>query len=239
MHAGDAPHQPDPPHKADTHVESGTHGGHEAHEANRLALIIALSIAVVSVLGAIVGWRAETHASLASRYDQDAVAATIAGAQDKSRADSQARAAQSNYTHYQRLGEEAERLQGSPCPVTDSSSVTSLDAQAACSMQQVFAGYNDPAYVKDGRFDLARYSTDVQKVLAYNSDSDAGRYEVLAEDQRSHEDNLLGLSVGLVLALALLTMARLNKTVVTRLVLAIPGWLALVGGAGLLAVLEL
>src|SRR6476469_7661423 len=54
-------------------------GGHkdDAHEHTRLALIIALSIAVVSVLGAVVGWRAELHASKASRYEQDAVATSI------------------------------------------------------------------------------------------------------------------------------------------------------------------
>ncbi len=106
-------------------------------------------------------------------------------------------------------------------------------------MQQVFAGYDDPDYVTNGSFDVTAYADDVQKVLSYDSDSNPARYEALAADERHHEDNMLYLSLGLVLALALLTLARLGKTTASRLVLAIPGWIALFGGAALLAYLEL
>src|SRR3954470_11605205 len=127
---------------------------HEKHEHGRLALFLALSIAVVSVLGAVVGWRAEVHASSASRYEQDAVAASITATQLHSDAEAQAAAAQSNYEHYRRLGEEADRLVADPCPVDNPTTLIELNAEAACAMQPVFAGYDDPAYVKNGAFDV-------------------------------------------------------------------------------------
>jgi hypothetical protein len=50
---------------------------------------------------------------------------------------------------------------------------------------------------------------------------------------------MLYLSLGLVLALALLTLARLGKNTASRLLLAIPGWLALGAGAVVLVLAEL
>jgi hypothetical protein len=209
------------------------------HEHGRLALFLALSIAVVSVLGAVVGWRAEVHASSASRYEQDAVAAAITGTELHSEAETQADAAQGNYEHYERLGDEADRLAAAPCPVSNPTTLIELDAEAACAMQQVFAGYDDPAYVNSGAFDVSKYAQDVQKVESYSADSDPDKYETLAEDQRHHEDNMLYLSLGLVLSLALLTLARLGKNTSSRLILAVPGWLALAGGAVILVLAEL
>jgi hypothetical protein len=211
---------------------------HEKHEHGRLALFLALSIAVVSVLGAVVGWRAEVHASSASRYEQDAVAASITATQLHSDAEAQASAAQSNYEHYRRLGDEADRLVADPCPVDNPTTLIELDAEAACAMQAVFAGYDDPAYVKNGAFDVSKYAADVQKVASYEADADPETYEALAEQERHHEDNMLYLSLGLVLALALLTLARLGKATASRLVLAVPGWLALGAGAVVLVVSE-
>lgn len=210
-----------------------------AHEHGRLALLLALSIALVSVLGAVVGWRAEVHASSASRYEQDAVAAAITATELHSEAEAQANAAQSNYEHYRRLGDEARRLVAHPCPVDNPTTLIDLDAEAACAMQQVFAGYDDPAYVKSGTFDVSKYAADVQKVDSYRADSDATVYEDRAEQERHHEDNMLYLSLGLVLALALLTLARLGKSTSSRLVLAIPGWLALAAGAAVLVLAEM
>src|SRR3954470_435179 len=88
---------------------------HEKHEHSRLALILALSIAVVSVLGAVVGWRAEVHAAKASRYEQDAVAASISGAQLRSEAEAEAAKAYSQYSHWVQLGNEANELVPDAC----------------------------------------------------------------------------------------------------------------------------
>jgi hypothetical protein len=213
----------------------------EAHarQHGRLALLLALSIAVLSVMGAVVGWRAEVHASSASRYEQDAVAAAIVATQLRSEAEAQASAAQSNYEHFRRLGDEADRLVADPCPVENPTTLIELDAEAACAMQAVFAGYDDPAYVKSGTFDVTKYAEDVQKVASYQADSDPETYESLAEQERHHEDNMLYLSLGLVLALALLTLARLGKSTASRLLLAVPGWLALGAGVVVLVVAEL
>lgn len=208
------------------------------HEHGRLALLLALSIALVSVLGAVVGWRAEVHASSASRYEQDAVAAAITGTELHSEAEAQADAAANNYEHYRRLGDEADQLAAEPCPIDNPTTLIELDAQAACAMQQVFAGYDDPAYVKSDAFDVTKYAADVQKVESYRADSDPDTYQKLAEDQRSDEDHILYLSLLLVLALALLTLARLGKRTTSRLALAVPGWLALAAGAAVLVVAE-
>lgn len=154
-------------------------------------------------------------------------------------AEAKANAAANNYEHYRRLGDEADQLAAAPCPIENPTTLIELDAQAACAMQQVFAGYDDPAYVKSGAFDVTKYAADVQKVESYRADSDPEKYQSLAEDQRHHEDNMLYLSLGLVLALALLTLARLGRTTASRLLLAIPGWLALGAGTAVLIVTEL
>src|SRR3954470_17674008 len=90
------PENPAAPPPADEHDKHE----HDKREHGRLALLLALSIAVVSVLGAVVGWRAEVHASSASRYEQDAVAASITATQLHSDAEAQAAAAQNKYEHY-------------------------------------------------------------------------------------------------------------------------------------------
>ena len=47
-----------------------------------LSYAVPISIALIAILGAIVGYRVERHAANAGEYDQDALAATIAQARD-------------------------------------------------------------------------------------------------------------------------------------------------------------
>ena len=211
----------------------------DAHEHNRLALIIALSIAVVSVLGAVVGWRAELHASKASRYEQDAVATSIAATQVEAEAEAAAAKAESKYLHYVKLEDQADELMPDACVATSRSTLVQLDAGALCETRVQFSGYAIAAYIKaDGNFDAEKYANDYTIAARESHPLDANLFRDKAEAERHHEDNMLYLSLFLVLALALLTLARLGKSVPSRLVLAIPGWLALAGSAVFLVVGE-
>ena len=67
---------------------------------------------------------------------------------------------------------------------------------------------------------------------------DDGYHQEQAEQERNAEDTMLYLSLFLVIALALLTLARLGKTTASRLILAVPGWLCLAGGIIALVVAE-
>jgi hypothetical protein len=227
-----------PPPAAEQHADSG-HQPHDRHEHTRLALLIALSIALVSVLGAVVGWRAEVHAAKASRYEQDAVAATISSAQLRSEAEAEAAKAYSQFAHFQRLGHEADELIPSACTTDTRNNILSLDADVLCSTQVQFGGYGGTGYVDaQGHFNIEKYAQDVQAGNATQNDIEPETYELQAEQERHDEDNMLYLSLFLVLSLALLTLARLGKAASNRLVLAIPGWACLVGGIVVLVMAE-
>jgi hypothetical protein len=225
--------QPPPPRAALPRRE------HSGHEHGRLALLIALSIALVSVLGAVVGWRAELHAAKASRYEQDAVAATISAAQLRSEAEAAAAKAYSQFEHFQRLGHEADELTPNACSGDNRNTIVDLDAGVLCSTQIQFGGYGGAGYVDaQGHFNVEKYAEDVQAGNATQNDIEPDSYEQQAEQERHHEDNMLYLSLFLALALALLTLGRLGKTTANRLVLAIPGWLCLIGGVVVLVMAE-
>jgi hypothetical protein len=220
-------------------VPHEAHDAHDAHEHTRLALIIALSIAVVSVLGAIVGWRAEVHASAASRYEQDAVATSIAATQVDAEAQAAAAKAESKYVHYRKLEDQADLLMPGACSASSRSSLTEFDAGALCETKVQFSGFANDAYIDaKGNFDIEAYAHDYIVGAGEQDPLDPKEFRDLAEGERQHEDNMLYLSLFLVLALALLTLARLGKTVPSRLVLAIPGWLVLAGSASYLIVGE-
>lgn len=231
------PHQPD--HENGAAPRRARTAAHDAHEHTRLALLIALSIAVVSVLGAVVGWRAEVHASKASRFDQDSVATSIAETQVHAEAEAAAAKAASKYSHYTKLESQANELMPKACSADSRSTLVELDAGALCETKVQFSGYSSDAYIdKNGNFDIEKYADDYIAGAKEQDPLDPERYKVLAEDERHHEDNMLYLSLFLALALALLTLARLGKSVPNRLILAVPGWMVLVGSGVFLAMAE-
>jgi hypothetical protein len=223
--------------------ETGQHGhlqaGASGHDQTRMSTLIAVSIALVSVLGAIVGWRAELHGSRAGRYEQDAVATAITAAQVRSHAGTVAAQAASQYEHFVRLGRDADQLQANACNSSISpTDISSLDAGALCSTQVEFSGYSNGGYVTNGRFDLGKYSADVVAADSITKDIDSKKYLAQAEDQHAAEHRMLWLSLLLALALVWLTVARLQRRRVTQLALAVPGWLCLTAGIVLLVAAE-
>ncbi|HEY8301761.1 MAG TPA: hypothetical protein VIG48_07670 [Jatrophihabitans sp.] len=229
-----------PPPRTDRPDPAATKDFHHAHEHNRLALILALSIAVVSVLGAIVGWRAETHASRASLLEQDSVAASIAATQIRAQADAEAGKADSNYVHYRRLADQANELSPGACgPDGSRRTLSDFDAGALCQTQVQFSGYSSTFYVdQKGNFEQQRYAADYVAAQNERDPLDPEVVAGLAETERHHEDAMLYLSLVLVLSLALLTLARVGKSVPARLLLAVPGWLCLTGSAVFLIATE-
>jgi hypothetical protein len=218
-------HQPIQP----THHAEAEH--HNAHEHTRLALIIALSIAVVSVLGAVVGWRAEVHASHADRYEQDSVATSIERTAVQAQAESVAAKAASEYEHYLRLEDQANMLSPGAC-TSQGQRVTlpDFDAGALCQTEVQFSDDSANAYLDaKGNFDIEAYAKDYVAAQAEQDQLNAAEFTDRAEQERHSEDKMLYLSLFLVLALALFTLARLGKSVPTRLMLAVPGWLVLAG----------
>lgn len=212
---------------------------HDAHEHTRLALVIALSIALVSVLGAIVGWRAEVHASNASRYEQDSVATSIERTSVQAEAQSVAVKADSEYEHYRRLIDQANMLSPGACNNGPRVTLPDLDAGALCETNVQFSDDTANAYVDaKGNFDTAAYAGDYVQASAEQQQLNATQYTDLADHERHSEDNMLYLSLFLVLALALLTLARLGKSVPARLVLAIPGWACLAASIVVLVAAE-
>ena len=213
---------------------------HDAHEHTRLALIIALSIAVVSVLGAIVGWRAEVHASAASRYEQDSVATSIARTAVQAQAEAAGEKAASEYDHYQRLGEQADILSPGACgPQGSRSSLPDLDAGSLCQTQVQFSDDSANAYLDaNGNFDIEAYARDYVAAQAEQGPLNATEYTDKAEQERHSEDDMLYLSLFLVLALALLTLAPPRQVGRGRLVLAVPGWLCLIASVVILVSAE-
>lgn len=237
---------PDPAWPAPPHAQQTEHreplppaAEHNAHEHTRLALIIALSIAVVSVLGAVVGWRAEVHASRASRYEQDSVATSIALVQVRGQGEAEAEKAASSYAHYARLQDEADELSPGACNGGARDSLAQLDAGVLCQTQVQFSDYSGDGYVTKGTFELDRYAGDYVTAQQSRNPLDPEAFSTSAENERSAEHNMLYLSLFLVLALALLTLARLGKEVASRLVLAIPGWLLVAGCATYLVTQEM
>ena len=108
-----------------------------------------------------------------------------------------------------------------------------------CSTQVQFGGYGGTGYVDaQGHFNIEKYAQDVQAGNATQNDIEPEIYQAQAEQERHHEDNMLYLSLFLVLSLALLTLARLGKPTSSRLVLAVPGWVCLVGGIVVLVMAE-
>jgi hypothetical protein len=207
------------------------------HDAGRLPTLIAVSIALVSVLGAVVGWRAEVHGSRASRYEQDAVAASITAAQVRSHAEQLAAQAQSQQEHFDRLGREADQLSANACNRSiKASDILSLDAGALCSTQVEFSGYNSQGYIRNGTFDASKYTADVVAAESAQNDINPDRYLALADDQHGAEHRMLWLSLFLVLVLAFLTLARVRKSRGGQLLLAVPGWICLAAGVVLFVV---
>lgn len=231
------------PHPHPAEPAPAAHHPRPGEQHGLLHMLIAISIGLVSVLGAVVVWRAESHAANADAADQDAISASITAAHLRSAAEQQADTAQRKFSRYQRLGLESERLDPghncadnrNPTPTT----VPEIDAAVDCDMQIVFSGYADETS-KQGTYDVTKYTDDVLAFTRYyQPQANPAPFEQQASSERGLEHELLWLSIGLVGVLALFTLARLGRTEAECLVLAVPGWVLFAAAAVALVLVEL
>ncbi len=224
-----------------------------------LSFAIPISIALVAIMGAVVGWRAENHASLASEWETDAQVsstyasghvydALLAGALAESDHDlwEGLAGADGNGTG-QPMASEAE-----PACANANSSADSLPAAELavdCQLAQVFSKYALPGYWEKGNpseFATERYVADWTALSNLGRDVAVAQHEATANDERHRELRLLWLALLLAVALAFCTMAQAavhhrwwKGSIVAALLLAIPGWILLIGCGAVLVAWEL
>jgi hypothetical protein len=222
-----------------------------------LSFAIPISIAIIAILGAVVGYRIERHAANAAEFDHDALAASITTGSDESEAVAQANESELEHDRWLRLvslaGVTAPHSSWTPaggCELRsyDTQSLIGANDAVACELQQVFAAYGSPSYdvaaaPAQSSFDVRQYVADVMAWDRFSADLGVGTYVTAANRDRHEELRVLLLSLALVAALALCTLAQLSHhrrfKLVRPLWLAVPGWLITVAAAGCLLAWEL
>jgi hypothetical protein len=213
---------------------------HLARRHSRWHTAVALSIATVSVLGAISSWRIESHATAANGADQNAVAATLTDSRLVVESRAEAQQSQEAFFRYERLSDEAYGLVPAGCPAHPVT-VVDYDAYVVCQLEQaIFDGANDAyASVSARSYNVEGLATDLVAEQGFEEDYQQAPYEATARSERVAEDRLLRLTLLLVLSLGLLTVAHLARRRHVLLRTAIPGWILMAISAAFLVIWEI
>lgn len=224
-----------------------------------LSFAVPISIALVAILGAVVGYRVEYHASVSNAFDNDAqVSSTWLSGHDYN-ALITAQEAETDHTLWEQLAKaggghtakDTATAAEPACADFEGGAVSELEAEATvnCQLAQLFSGYALPAYWEHGNpadFDTQRFVGDWIALGNLGRDVAVSHHTAAADDQRHKELRLLWLGILLALALAFCTMAQAamhhrwsRRPDRVALVLAIPGWLVLVACSALLLAWEL
>lgn len=214
-----------------------------------LSFAVPISIATVAIMGAVVGYRVEYHASLSSAFDNDAqVSSTYLSGHNydallTGEAASSYHQIWEQLTNASRAGDGAGMVAaaepacayGGTGDASESSAQSTLD----CQLAQLFSGYALPAYWVKGdptEFNTQRFVADWVALGNLGRDVAVGEHAASANDQRHRELRLLWLGILLALALAFCTLAQAaihhrwgKRTSRTALLLAVPGWILLIG----------
>jgi hypothetical protein len=224
-----------------------------------LSFAIPISIALVAIMGAVVGYRVEFHASVSSADDTDAQISSTYLSGHNYDALLTTEAAADDHARWQALLGFTAPTKGStiaasatpPCPPTDVGAGSLVGAQYTvdCTLAEVFSGFALPGYWERGNpgaFDSRRFTDDYIALGNLGRDVDVAGHSAAAADQRHLELRLLWLAVLLALALALCTLALAathhrwsRRPLRMSLLLAIPGWVLLALCSAALLVWEL
>jgi hypothetical protein len=224
-----------------------------------LSFLIPVSIAVVAIMGALVGYRAEYHASLSTAADNDAVVASTYASGHDYDALLTGQAVDSDHALWEELtgakgngtGRPATAASESACAafILGTVSVAAAQGTVDCQLAQVFSGYALPAYWVHGNpadFDTQRFVADWIALSNVGRDVAVSRHTAVANDQRHRELRLLWLGMLLALALAFCTLAQAaihhrwsKRSTRTGLLLAVPGWMLLAACSTVLLAWEL
>lgn len=214
-----------------------------------LSFAIPISIALVAIMGAVVGYRAEYHASLASSSDTDAQVASTYASGNADDALLTGTRVETEHDLWESLADPAGKGTGQTmveqsepsCANTTSVAPTLPATQGVvdCQLAQVFSKYAFPAYWEHGNpalFDTERFVSDWLDLSNLGRDVAVSQHEKAADAQRNNELRLLRLALLLALALAFCTLAQAAlhhrwtaRTSLLSLLLAIPGWILLLG----------
>jgi hypothetical protein len=225
-----------------------------------LSFAIPISIAMVAIMGAVVGYYAEDHASLASTADNNAQTSLTYASGHSYNALLTGQLAETEHRLWEQLaGARAGHSTGlamitavePECANAGSSTDSMLAAEltADCRLAQVFSDLALPGYWEHGDpavFDTERYVADWVALGNFGRDVAVDQHEAVAEAQRHQELRLLWLAMLLAVALAFCTLAQAashhrwsKRTTVLSLLIAIPGWILLIGCSAVLLVWEL
>lgn len=225
-----------------------------------LSFAIPISIAMVAIVGAVVGYRAEYHASLASQADNEAqISSTYASgysydalligqlAGTEHSLWEQLAAADAKKNSGLEMTTAAEPACASAASTTDSE--MAAERTVDCRLAQVFSDWALPGYWEHGdpaTFDAKRFVADWVALGDFGRDVATTQHEGTAAIQRHAALRLLWLAILLAVALAFCTLAQAathhrwsKRSTLLSLLIAIPGWILLVGSSVVLLVWEL
>ena len=224
-------------------VEADEH----ASESGLLRTVLAVLIALISITGALVTWRAEVAGSEAGRADREGtiVAVTAQGArqQAEAQARAEARAAQRAY-EANSAGNIAQKVRD------NAQSVGEYDAANRRFLQENgvaikltdgyfildFVQHDEFGYVTNPEYDVQGRVADL--LAQRQTETDSKRYFEEADDMEGQRSNLYALDVALVLALALIAIGQVTRRRNAAIAWAAPGTVLFLTAAVLFVVVE-
>lgn len=208
----------------------------------RLKIACALTIAVISVLGAVVAWRASAAGSRSGDAERDGLVAAASEAGRHTAADATARRDELAYRRWARHRAAAQakldQLEALP-PGSAVAETVRHDAEVELKLTQAFRQYLEADYQQaHGTYDLAKRTQD-ELAAAQQKAADPTDLFDEADDQESQQHRLIGIELLLILSLALVTMAQVAEGERRTLAWALPGWLGSLAGCVLFVAVAL
>jgi hypothetical protein len=219
----------------------------ESMESNRLRTALAVLIALISITGALVTWRAEVAGSEAGREDREGtiVAVTAQGARQQAdaQARAEARAAQRAY-EANAAGNIFQRVRDNANSVGEYDSANRRFIQENGVAIKLTDGYfvldfvehDEFGYVTNPEYDVEGRVADL--LAQRQTETDSERFFEEADEMESRRGQLYALDVALVLALALIAIGQVTRRRKVALAWAMPGAALFVVAAALFVVVE-
>jgi len=213
----------------------------QANQSDRFSTVVAVLLALVTVMGAIVAWRAAIAADNSGDADFAGIAATLNA--EEARALNQITAyehlrAYAEYVRYNEIGNQL----NSEWLAADDADAPALERQMrenwdlATELQESFF---ENRYVReDGTYDLARQLDELWADDLLDKDAVPDPHFSLSDALRQRSITLVALLIPLGLALLFFTLAGTIKNRL-RYLLAVAGVLILIGSAVALAAIEM
>ncbi len=236
------------PPSAPEHSSGEPQAAHHQPSSDRFRVVLAILIALISVMGAITTWRAEVAGSDAGEANSEGevVAATAAGQRQQylATALSQAHAAQRSYEDEKQFtfNENEAKLATSTAVSTQLRLLAQEDNDVALKLLDL--GYWTPDYVPHSTaqlptsvdYDINRQVDDLMR--ENEVDTDSQRWYDEATAALTTRNQLYGVDLLLVLALALMALAQIVRRRRTAMIWAAPGGVLFVAALILFTVIE-